>query len=95
MIKTYDFVLTAKYNQDFRAEIDEAIFCHLSKEIFTDIHKLTFLPQSQEVIVTARSGDSIFKNKIPAKRIAYRALVKMLDGEWDKILPGDIVDDDT
>lgn len=43
MIKTYDFVLTAKYNQDFRAQIEEAVSCGLEKEICTDIHKLTFV----------------------------------------------------
>lgn len=89
---TYDFILTAKRNEKFRSQIDEALLNNLESEICTDIHKLSFLPKSQTVIITARSDTSAFKEKIVPKKITYQALMKMLDGEWDRIAPDDITD---
>ena len=92
MIMTYDFILTAKYNKEFRVQLDNAILSDLNSEICTDIHRLTFLPKSQVVIVTAKSDTSAFRNKIVPKKITYQALTKMLDGNWNNIAPGDITD---
>ena len=47
MIMTYDFILTAKYNKEFRVQLDNAILSDLNSEICTDIHRLTFLPKSR------------------------------------------------
>ena len=92
MIMTYDFILTAKYNKEFRVQLDNAILSDLNSEICTDIHRLTFLPKSQVVIVTAKSNTTPFRNKIIPKKITYQALMKMLDGNWNEIAPGDITD---
>lgn len=92
MIKTYDFVLTAKQNKKFRSQIDEAILSNLKSEVCTDIHRLTFFPQSQIVIITAKSDTSAFNEKIVPKKITYQALMKLLDGEWDSIGHNDITD---
>lgn len=89
---TYDFILTAKHNKDFRSQIDKAILSDLNSEICTDIHRLTFFPKSQAVIVTPKSDTSAFRNKIIPKKITYKGLMKMLDGNWDNIAPGDITD---
>lgn len=92
MIMTYDFILTAKHNKDFRLQLDKAITSDLNCEICTEIHRLTFLPESQVVIVTAKSDTSALRNKIIPKKITYQALLKMLDGEWNHIAPGDVAD---
>lgn len=92
MIMTYDFVLTAKRNKEFRLQLDNAILSDLNSEICTDIHRLTFLSTSQVVIVTAKSDTSAFRHKIIPKKITYQALIKMLDGKWNDISPSDITD---
>ena len=53
MIMTYDFILTAKHGKNFRSKIDESILSNTSSEICTDIHRLTFFPESQTVTITA------------------------------------------
>lgn len=53
---------------------------------------MTFLPGLQAVIVTAKSDTGAFRNKIVPKKITYQALLKMLDGKWNDIAPGDITD---
>ena len=40
----------------------------------------------------AKSDANIFKHKIIPKKITYQALIKMLNGEWDNIVPDDIID---
>ncbi len=92
MIMTYDFIQTAKYNKIFRSQIDKALVSNSKTEIYTNMHKLTFLPASQVVIITAKSDTSAFRYKIVPKKITYQALTKMLDGKWDSIVPGDITD---
>lgn len=92
MIMTYDFILTAKRNKIFRSQIEEVVLSNSNNEICTDICRLTFFPESQMVTVTARSNANTFKHKIIPKKITYQALMKMLNGEWDSIDPGDITD---
>lgn len=92
MIMTYDFIMTAKRNKNFRSQIDKAVLSDSINEICTDICRLIFYPESQVVIVTANSDTSTFKHKIITKKITYQALMKMLNGEWDSMVPGDIED---
>lgn len=92
MIKTYDFLLIAKRDKNFRAKVDEAISSNVDCEICTDIHRLAFSSKSQTVVVTAKSTTSPFKEKIVPKKITYQALIKMLDGDWNSIDPNDITD---
>ena len=68
MIMTYDFILTAKYNKEFRVQLDNAILSDLNSEICTDIHRLTFCRNLRVVIVTAKSDTSAFRNKIIPKK---------------------------
>lgn len=92
MIRTYDFLLVAKRNKNFRSQIDEAILNGLNSEIYTDTHRLIFLPESQTVIVTAKSNVSPSHEKIVPKKITYQVLKNMLDEKWDSIDPNDITD---
>ncbi len=92
MIKTYDFLLTAKRDKNFRAQMDEAVSSNTDCEICTDMHRLTFSSKSQTVSVTAKSKTSPFKENIIPKKITYKALIKMLDGDWNSIGPDDITD---
>ncbi len=94
MIMAYDFIMAAKRNKNFRSQIDKAVLSDSNNEICTDIYRLTFFPESQTVIVTANSDISAFKHKIIPKKITYRALMKMLNGEWSSMVPGDIEDFD-
>lgn len=95
MIMTYDFILTAKHNKEFHSQIDKAILSDLNSEICTDIHRLTFFPKLQAVVVTPKSDTSAFSNKIVPKKITYKGLRKMLNGNWNTIAPGDITDIDS
>ncbi len=92
MIMTYDFIQTAKHNKIFRSQIDKALLSNFKVEICTNMHKLTFFPASQTVTIMAKSDANIFKHKIIPKKITYQALIKMLNGEWDNIVPDDIID---
>ncbi len=92
MIMTYDFILTAKHDKNFRSKIDESILSNTSSEICTDIHRLTFFPESQTVTITAKSDTSPFRYKIAPKKITYQALMKMLNDKWDSIAPDEITD---
>lgn len=92
MIKTYDFLLTAKRDKDFRAQLEQAISSDTDRELCTDIHKLVFCAADQTVTITAKSSSSPFKEKIIPKKVTYRALMQMLSNEWDRIAPNDITD---
>ena len=92
MIMTYDFILTAKHSKIFCSKIDEAVLSNKHSEICTNIHRLTFVPESQTVTITAKSDISPFKHKIAPKKITYQALMKMLNDEWDSIAPDEIMD---
>lgn len=92
MIMTYDFIQTAKHNKIFRAQIDKALLSDIKIEIYTNMHKLTFLPEAQVVVITAKSDTSPFRHKIIPKKITYQAFIKILNGEWDSLAPNDIMD---
>ena len=92
MIRTFDFILTAKRDKNFRAQIDGAVSSNMACEICTDTHRLIFYAKSQTVVITAKSNTSPFREKIVPKKITYQALIKLLDGEWNSIAPNDITD---
>ena len=58
MIKTYDFLLIAKRDKNFRAQMDKVISSNIDCEICTDMHRLIFSSKSQTVTVTAKSNTS-------------------------------------
>lgn len=92
MMMTFDFLITAKHNPEFRKKLENAISSNLDCEICTERHRLTFLSKSQSVIITAANSSSDFSYKIPPKKVTYRAFIKILNDEWDSIVEGDIVD---
>ena len=91
MIETFDFIWKAKYDQEFRKVLQDAILSKEHCEIYTDKHKLSFDAKSQTVSVTPNlnTGDC---NKIIPKKMKYQALMKMLKGEWDNFAPDEITD---
>lgn len=91
MIKTYDFILAAKHDKDFMKHLKKALSSNEDSEIHTDIYRLIFDVKSQMVSVVPKSNTGIC-NKIVPKKIKYLALMKMLNGEWDNIEPGDITE---
>lgn len=92
MLKTFDFIFTAKQDKNFRVKIDTAISSNMNYKICTDIHRLVFSSKSQTVAVTDKSTTSPFNKKIVPKRITYQALIKMLDGNWTSIASNDITE---
>ena len=91
MIETFDFIWKAKYDQDFRKVLQDAISSNENCEINTDKHKLSFDAKSQTVSVAPKSNTGVY-NKIIPKKMKYQALMKMLKGEWDNFAPDDITD---
>ncbi|MCH5270332.1 MAG: hypothetical protein J1E83_06235 [Lachnospiraceae bacterium] len=91
MIQTYDFIFKAKYDQDFMKVVQDAVSSNENCEINTDRHKLNFDAKSQMVIITPNLNTGIY-NKIIPKKIKYKALMKMLKGEWDNFAPDDVAD---
>ena len=91
MIETFDFIFKAKYDQDFMKVLQGAISSNENCEIYTDRHKLNFDAKSQMVSITPNSNTGIY-NKIIPKKIKYKALMKMLKGEWDNFAPDDVAD---
>lgn len=91
MIQTYDFIFKAKYDQDFMRVLQDAISSNENCVIYADRHKLNFDAKSQTVSITPNSNTSIY-NKIIPKKVKYKALMKMLKGEWDNFAPDDITD---
>lgn len=92
MTMTYDFIPKARRDKAFLKQLKKALFSQSESIIFTDIHKLSFYPDKQAVTVEPKSDTSDFKEKIVPKEISYQAVLHMLDGEWDKINPNDIID---
>ena len=60
--------------------------------VCTDIHKLSFFPSKQAVIVEALSQNSPFHYKIIPKEIKYSAISKMINGNWDDVCFDEIMD---
>lgn len=92
MIKTYDFILTAKQNKAFMKQLEDAMSGKTDCIIDTDIHQLRFQAEKQTVIVAPKSETSDFQWKIVPKEITYRGLALMLHGDWEHICQDDIMD---
>ena len=91
MLMTYDFIRIAQSNNIFMEELQRALASDADSEICTNTHRLRFYAKEQAVLVEPFSETSDFHWKIVPKKIAYRALDKMLNGDWDSIEAGDIV----
>lgn len=60
--------------------------------VCTDVHKLTFFPSKQTVIVNSFSKNSPFQYKIVPKEIKYSAVIKILNNNWEDIREDEIMD---
>ncbi len=92
MIRTYDFILQAKQNEEFRAKIEKAMSDSEDIEICTDMYRMNFMADSQAVLVRALSDSSPWSSKILPKKITYRAVRMMLSGEFDDFNSDDFTD---
>ncbi|MBR6530191.1 MAG: hypothetical protein IKT43_02110 [Clostridia bacterium] len=92
MIKTFDFVFDAQRNPKLMQEIKDALQNQTDVVVCTDVHKLSFLPSKQAVIVTPLSENSPYNFKVIPKEIKYTAIIKMLNGNWDNISHDEILD---
>ncbi len=92
MIMTYDFLRLAKGNKNFRDHLNQAILSESDCEIYTDIHKLTFSPKSQTIMITAKSDTSPFSHKIAPKKLPYSALMKLRVDNWASSASDEIMD---
>ena len=59
MIRTFDFILKAKYNRAFMEQLEKAMSSEQSSELCTDTHRLTFYPQSKLILI-APASDSTY-----------------------------------
>ena len=92
MIMTFDFILTAKHSKDFMERLKTAVSGSQDTELCTDILKMCFHSKSQTVSILPVSDTCAFRHKIIPQKITYQALEKMLNGDWDHLAPGDIMD---
>ena len=79
MIKTFDFALIAQRDTKLMKAINDAIASQRNEVVCTDIHKLSFFPSKQTVIVEALSNNSPFHYKVVPKEIKYSAVIKKMD----------------
>lgn len=92
MLTTFDFILIAHRDPAFMARLKSAVRSHEGCELCTDIHRLTFDPKAQTISVTPNSPDSLLGCKVIPKKIAYSALMKLLNGDWAHITSEEITD---
>ena len=94
MIMTFEFALIAQKDATLMRKINIAMASQNNEVVCTDIHKLSFIPSKQAVIVNALSNNSPFYYKIVPKEIKYSAVVKMLNNDWENISNDEIIDID-
>lgn len=94
MIMTFDFALIAQRDAKLMKAINDAIASQRNEVVCTDIHKLSFFPSKQTVIVETLSNNSTFHYKVVPKEIKYSAVIKMVNGNWEDICEGEILDVD-
>ena len=94
MIMTFDFALIAQRDAKLMKAIKDAIASQRKEVVCTDIHKLSFFPSKQTVIVEALTQNSPFYYKVVPKEIKYSAVIKMVNGNWEDICEGEILDVD-
>lgn len=92
MLMTFDFIRVAQKDEKFMEELRKALACDMDSEVCTNMFRLSFHAKEQSVLVGPFCETSDFHWKIVQKKITYRALDKMLNGEWDGIRDEDIRD---
>ena len=92
MIMTFEFALMAQRDAKLMQAIYDAMASQTDKVVCTDVHKLSFFPSKQTVIVNAFSINSPFQHKIVPKEINYSAVIKMLNNNWEDICKDEIMD---
>lgn len=92
MIMTFDFALIAQRDAKLMQAIHDAMASQKNEVVCTNIHKLSFFPSKQTVIVDAVSKNSPFHYKIVPKEIKYPAVIKMLNNNWKDIRKDEIMD---
>ena len=92
MIRTFDFILKAKYNKAFMEQLEKAMSSDQSSELCTDTHRLTFYPQSKVILIAPASESSIFQYKIVPKKLSYQGFCIILHGNWEQLDADDVTD---
>lgn len=92
MLRTFEFIFYAQRDVQFMKKIRSCIEQGTDEEICTDIHRINFSGARKSAIVRPLSADSPFHHKIAPKEISYKALLCMLEGNWDGVSDGDICD---
>lgn len=92
MLRTYDFALMAQKDEVLLRKIENALLNSADEVIYTDMHKLSFMASKELLLVEARSENSPVHHKIVPKMIKYSAVRKMLNGSWEDISEGEILD---
>lgn len=92
MLRTYDFIIMARRDEMQFGKIENALLNSVDEVIYTDMHKLSFMASKELLLVEAQSEDSPFHHKIVPKMIKYSAVRKMLNGSWEDISEGEILD---
>lgn len=92
MLRTYDFIIMARRDEVLLGKIENALLNSVDEVIYTNMHKLSFMASKELLLVEARSEDSSFHHKIVPKMIKYSAVRKMLNGSWEDISEGEILD---
>ncbi len=93
MIKTYDWIAYAQSHQDLKEKIEEAITSGKDCELtILNTYKIIFEADTLSAIVEPLSQSKALQNKIIPKRISYKAIQKLLNGEYEDITEEDFKD---
>ena len=91
MEMTYDWLNHARNNPELKQKIKDIInSCQNTELTYQNMYRITFENTSQSVIVRPFSETSDFHYKIFNTRITYRAVLKLIDGNFEDILSSDI-----
>ena len=93
MIMTYDWMIYAQNHPPFKKQIEDLIASGNDGELTSrDMHRIKFEAGTQTVVVTPYSKTSDFHRKIIPKRISYRAILQIINGNWNDLREVDIQD---
>lgn len=87
---TYDFALLAQKDAKLMKAINDAMMSKKNEVVCTELHKLSFFPSKQIVIVEALSENSPFHYKILPKEIKYSVVAKLINGKWEDLCENEI-----
>jgi len=91
MEMTYNWLVHARTDHELRQKINDCIDrCQDTELTYQNMYRITFESDSRSVIVRPFSETSDFHYKIFPTRITYRAVLLMIDGNLEDILPSDI-----